>query len=158
MRNKFIIAVTFILAFILTILPMPEWTAWGRPAWILLVVLYWNISMPYQVSIGAAWFLGLLLDVLSGSLLGEHALAMTIASYFAVKMNARIKMFALLQQGICIFSLVLLYQFIIYCVQGFINELPKSKLYWLASLVSMLLWPWVAGTLRNIYRQFRIAS
>jgi rod shape-determining protein MreD len=157
MRNGLILTISFLLAFILTLLPMPEWAIWMRPAWVLLVVIYWNIAAPDQISIGAAWLLGLLLDVLSGTLFGEHALAMTIASYFVVKMHARIKMFPLVQQGLCILLVVLLYQFVIYCVQGFIHELPKTKLYWTSSLVSMLLWPWVVGVLRNLRYRVRMA-
>src|SRR5678810_31881 len=81
---------TFLSALILTLLPMPEWAVWIRPAWVLLVLIYWNMIAPEQISLGTAWMLGILLDVLTGSLLGEHAFALTIASYFVVKMHARL--------------------------------------------------------------------
>jgi rod shape-determining protein MreD len=154
-RNSLlVISFSFLLAFILTLLPMPEWASWARPAWVLLVLIYWNLTLPHEVNIGTAWFLGLLLDVLNNTLLGEHALAMAIASYFVVKMHARIKMFPLVQQGLCVWLLVLLYQFIIYSIQGFINEVPQSKLYWLSSLISMLLWPWLV----NIFKKPRLKT
>lgn len=156
MRNEFILLMTFLLAFILTLLPMPEWAIGLHPAWVLLVLIYWNINTPYWVNIGVAWFLGIVLDVLYGSLLGEHALAMTMVSYFVVRLHTRIRMFSLLQQGLCILLFVFLYQLIIYCVQGCIDELPKSKLYWLSSIVSMLLWPWVVSILSNLRRHFRM--
>lgn len=149
MRNRFSLGLTFLFAFILVLLPMPQWAIWFRPAWVLLVLIYWNITFPYVIGVGIAWFLGLLLDVLGGTLLGEHALAMTIVSYIAIKMHARIQMFPLLQQGLCIFLLVLFYQLIIYCVQGFTNDLPKTLLFWSSSFISMLLWPLVTGILNK---------
>lgn len=158
MRNGLLIALTFLFAFILTLLPLPDWAIWIRPAWVLLVLIYWNISIPYQVNVGTAFFLGILLDVLNGTLLGEYALAMTIASFFAIKIHVRMRMFPLLQQGLCVLLIVFIYQFVIYCVQAWINELPKSKLYWMSSVVSMLLWPWVVTILRNLRWQKKFSS
>jgi len=155
-RGTFIITMTFLLAFILTLLPIPLWAGWFRPAWVLLVLIYWNLRFPNQVNIGIAWFVGLLMDVLNGTLLGEHALAMTVASYFVIKMHARIRMFPLVQQGLCVLLLVLLYQFVIYNIQGFVNEAPQSKWYWISALVSMLLWPWVVSILKNLHQHLKM--
>lgn len=155
MHNAFILSLTFIAALLLTLLPMPEWAIWLHPAWVLLVLTYWNINTPYQINIGVVWLLGIFLDVLAGSLLGEHALALTIVSYFVIRSHARIRMFSLLQQGLCVLLFVFLYQLIIYCVQGFIGDLPQSKLYWMSSIVSMLIWPWMVSILSNLYRYVR---
>ena len=38
------IPVSFLIALILTLLPMPEWTVWLRPAWVMLVLIYWAWS------------------------------------------------------------------------------------------------------------------
>ncbi len=156
MSNWVAISITFIGALVLTLLPMPDWTVWMRPAWVLLVLIYWAMDVPYRVSVGSAWFLGIILDLLNGTLLGEHALALTIVVYIVVKMHSRFRMFSLLQQGLIIFVLVLLYQFILYCVQGFLGELPRGWLYWSSSLTSMLLWPWVYSIMRDYRRRFKV--
>jgi len=157
MHNRMMVWATFLGALILTLLPMPEWAVWIRPAWVLLVLVYWNMTYPEQISLGSAWILGIILDVLTGSLLGEHAFALTVASYFVVKMHARLRMFSLLQQGLCVFLLVLLYQMIIYCILGFINALPTTKLYWASSVISMLLWPWIVTILRHLHYRYKLA-
>ena len=154
--NWSVIVTTFIVAFILTLLPMPDWTIWLRPAWVLMALIYWTTAMPYRVNVGTAWFVGLCLDVLNGTLLGEHALALTIVVYFAVRLSSRFRMFPLMQQGLCVFLFVLLYQFILYCIQGFVGELPKSWLYWTSALTSMLLWPWVFVIMHDCRRRFRV--
>jgi len=145
----FVIPITFIVAFMLTLLPMPNWAVWLRPAWVLMVLIFWVMAAPDQVSVGAAWIAGIILDILLGSLLGEHALALTIVTFIVVRMYSRLRMFPLLQQGLSIFLLVLLYQFILFCIQGFIGSSPNSWLYWSSSLTSMLLWPWVYSILRS---------
>lgn len=155
--NWFIISASFVVAFILTLLPMPDWTIWLRPAWVLMVLTYWATVMPYRVNVGTAWVLGLCLDVLNGSLLGEHALALTLVCYLVIRMHARFRMFPLIQQGLFVFLFVLLYQFLLFCVQGFIGELPQSWLYWFSSITSMVLWPWVFVIMHDLRRRFRVA-
>lgn len=148
-HSFFIVPITLIVAFILTLLPMPGWAVWLRPAWVLMTLTYWAMVMPDRVNVGTAWITGIFLDVLEGTLLGEHAFALTIVIYFVVRMSSRLRMYPLVQQGLSIFLLVLLYQFILFCIQGFLGALPNSWLYWSSSLTSMLLWPWVYSILRG---------
>lgn len=148
-NSFFIVPITLIVAFILTLLPMPGWAIWLRPAWVLMTLIYWAMVMPERVNVGTAWITGVFLDVLEGTLLGEHAFALTVVIYFVVRMSSRLCMFPLVQQGLSIFLLVLLYQFILFCIQGFLGALPNSWLYWSSSLTSMLLWPWVYNILRG---------
>lgn len=157
MHSFFAILTTLLIAAILAMLPMPDWTAWLRPAWVLMVLIYWAMMLPYQVSVGIAWFTGLIIDLLNGTLLGEHALAFTIIIFFVSKMYIRLRMYPLLQQGLSIFIFVLLYQFILYCIQGFIGQLPGSNLYWMSAVTSMLLWPWLFVVMRDCRRWFKIA-
>lgn len=155
-QSVMIIPITFIVALMLTLLPMPVWTVWLRPAWVLLVLIYWIMTTPYQVNLGIAWLLGIVLDILNGTLLGEHALALTLVTYIVARMHSRLRMFPLWQQGFCVFLLVLLYQFVLFCVQGFLGELPQSWLYWSASVTSMLLWPWIFSILRDLRYRFKV--
>src|SRR3990167_5296711 len=151
------IIMTLILALVLALLPMPDWTVWLRPAWVLMVLIYWAIHVPFKVSVGVAWLMGLVMDLLMGALLGEHALAFSIAVYFVSRMYMRLRMYPLMQQGMSVFAFVLLYQFIIYCTQGFIGDLPRNHLYWLSSVTSMLLWPWLFVLMRDFRRWFKVA-
>lgn len=157
MVSWFAIFMTLMIALVLTLLPMPDWTIWLRPAWVLMVLIYWAMTVPYRVSVGVAWVLGLVVDILNGTLLGEHALAFTIVIYIVSRMYIRLCMYPMLQQGMSILIFVSLYQFILYCIQGFIGELPRSHLYWLSSITSMLLWPWLFILMRDFRRWFKVA-
>jgi rod shape-determining protein MreD len=155
-RGLWWVWLSFILALMLTILPLPAWAAWSRPEWLLLAVIYWALALPNRVSVGVAWVLGLLMDAINGSLLGEHALAFLMVVYITVKLHLRIRVFPLWQQAMMIATLVFCYQLIIFCIQGFAGKFPQTPIYWLPSLTSMLLWPWVFIVLRDWRRRFRI--
>lgn len=157
MHNWFAISTTLLIAIILALLPMPDWTVWLRPAWVLLVLTYWAMVVPASVSVGTAWVVGILLDLLCGTLLGEHALALTLVIYSVTRMSPRLRMYPMIQQGLSVLVFVLAYQFVLYCIQGFIDELPSSRLYWLSSVTSMLLWPWLFVLMRDCRRWFRVA-
>lgn len=157
MQKWFAIFITFVVALILAILPMPDWTVWLRPAWVLLILIYWSMMLPDRVNIGVAWLVGLIVDLLSGTLLGEHALAYTVVIYFVSRIYIRLRIAPLLQQSMSILFFILLYQLILYCIQGFIGELPNTHLYWLSAVTSMLLWPWLFILMRDVRRWFKVA-
>ena len=71
-----IIVASFAAAFVLTGLPMAGWAAPWRPPWVALVLLYWCFAVPERVGVLAGWGCGLVLDVLVGTLVGQHALAL----------------------------------------------------------------------------------
>ena len=157
MHNWLAITITLFIALILALLPMPDWTMWLRPAWVLLVLIYWAMTVPGRVGVGVAWLVGLIVDILNGSVLGEHALAFTAVIYMVSRMHMRLRMYPLMQQGLSVLLFVFIYLFILYCIQGFIGELPSSHLYWLSSITSMLLWPWLYIVMRDCRRWFRVA-
>jgi rod shape-determining protein MreD len=140
---------TLLVAFILTLLPMPHWAVWLSPAWVLMILAYWTIAVPERVNIGIAWLLGIFLDILQGTLLGEHALALTLVIYLISRMVNQLRMYPLWQQSLTICLFVLLYQFVLFCIQGFLGALPMSWLYWMCPFTSLLLWPWVCSILRE---------
>lgn len=151
-KNKYIIPLSFVIAFILTLLPMPGLFIWLKPAWILMVLIFWAMTLPETVNVGIAWIVGIFLDVLESTLLGEHALALTLVTYLVVRMHSRLYMFPVLQQSLCIFLFVLLYQFILFCIKGFLGTVPSHWLYWSSALTSMILWPWISITMREQMR------
>lgn len=154
----FIISVTILFSLILTLLPMPHWVAACKPAWVLMVMAFWGLVLPGRLSITLAWVLGLFLDVLNGTLLGEHALALAVIIYIVARFSNQLRMFSLFQQGLGMFLLVLSYQFILFCVQGFLGNITEAWLYWLPALTSMLLWPWVFIIMKDWYHRFESSS
>ena len=52
-----------------------------RPDFLALVLLYWCIQEPRYVGVGAAWVVGLVMDVGDATLFGQHALAYAVLAY-----------------------------------------------------------------------------
>ena len=56
----------------LVVLPLPGILTPFRPPWATMVLIYWIMMWPRSFGLGAAWVVGLLLDILQGALLGQH--------------------------------------------------------------------------------------
>ena len=69
----FILAFIFIVAFVLEIMPWPNDFQGYRPTWVVLVLLYWALALPDKVSVGTAFVVGIIWDLVVGSILGIHA-------------------------------------------------------------------------------------
>lgn len=155
-HGGWIIAFTFVVALMLTMLPLPDWAALYRPEWVAMVLIYWCLALPDRVGVGIGWSAGLLLDVVKGALLGQHALALALVAYLTLHLHQRVRVFPLWQQSLFVLLMVALNQLLVLWVKGIIGLQPGSWLYWLPSLTSMLLWPWVFLILRDLRRSFLV--
>jgi rod shape-determining protein MreD len=155
-QGGFVIIITFIVALTLMMMPLPAWAEAARPQWLMMVVIYWCIALPDRFGVIFAWMAGLVLDVATGALLGQNALAFGIVAFLAIKLHLRIRLFPLWQQALSILILIALYQIITLWVKGFTGQSAQTWAYWLASLTSMLLWPFVFTLLRGVRRFYRV--
>ena len=154
-KQILLIVISVIVAMALLILPLPTWLVWLRPEWVLLVIIYWLLVIPENIGIGIAWSIGLLVDILQGTLFGEHALVFAAVGYFIVKFHKPMTHAAMRGQILIVLLLILLYQVLLLWIQGLIGQLPNLTLYWLAAFTSTLLWPWIYWLLNDI--RMRIA-
>jgi rod shape-determining protein MreD len=145
---------SFVTAFMLTAVPVPEWASLWRPAWVPLVLVYWCFVQPRRVGMGTAWMVGLMLDVLSGTLLGQHALGLSLVAFTALKMHQRIRVLPPWQQGLSIFFFVVTYQLLISWINGIRGLTVDGWINLTVPLTSMLIWPWVYVILRDLRRRY----
>ena len=75
----------------------------GRAGWtpdvLAVVLVFWTVHQPLRISIGGAFVFGLLMDVHQGGLLGQHALAYTVLSFFAITIHRRLLWFSVASQA-----------------------------------------------------------
>ncbi len=138
----------------LTIVPLPEWAVLWRPEWVALVVIYWSMALPRRVGVGYAWILGLLLDIIKGTLLGQHALGFAVIAYLTLRFHQRIRVFPLWQQSFAIGLMLAIHLLLLLWVYGMMGRAPQTSLYWGPVLTSMALWPWVFLLLRDVRRRW----
>jgi rod shape-determining protein MreD len=154
--SNWIITLTIIAALLLTILPLPTWAGWLRPLWLLMVLCYWAMALEDRASVGLAWLLGIVLDLLQGTLFAEHALAMCCCIYIITKLRRKIRLFSFWQQAITIGLVSTFYQVVIYYIQKVIGQPPQTMLFWLPIITTAGLWPWLFVLLRDTRRRFKV--
>lgn len=155
-RGTSVIVLSFVVALMLTALPMPEWAILWRPAWVALVLIYWCMALPGRTGVLVGWSVGMLLDVMAGTLLGQHALALAVIAFIAHKMHRQVRVLPVWQQGLTVFALVFVFQALVMWING-IQGIPVTiSAHLAAPLVSMLLWPWVFVVLRDTHRRFAV--
>ena len=156
-HGGWVIALTLIFALMFTLLPLPQWALPYRPELVLLVLIYWAMAVPERVGVGISWGMGLLVDVIRGTLLGQHALAFALVAYITLRLHRRIRVFPIGQQALSIMPLVAVSQSLVLWVKGISGEPPGSWSYWLPTLTSAIIWPWVFLILRDLRRHFRVS-
>jgi rod shape-determining protein MreD len=156
LRGPLVIAATIAIAMLLMILPMPDWARPYRPQWVTLVLLYWAIALPHRVGVGSGFVTGIVLDVLTGTLLGQHALGLSVVTFVAIQLHQRIRVFPLWQQALGVLVLLLVEHLLALWVIGATRGAAPGLSYWLVPLIGALLWPWIFVTLRKVRRHFKI--
>jgi len=148
---------SFLVALILTVIPLPEFLAYGRPEWLFMVFVYWCLALPQRIGVGTGWFLGLVLDVVQGTLLGQHALAFAIIGFITLKVHQRVRIFPLHQQALTIFMLVTLQIIMINWIKGITGNETDLWLMLIPALSTAACWPWVFLLLRFLRRRNRVS-
>jgi rod shape-determining protein MreD len=138
---------TVLLALFLSVVPVPSWFDAARPAFLVLTVLYWSIAVPRAGGLTLGWIAGLALDIFQGSVLGQHALALTLVTYIAVREHQKIRSKPVFQQSLIVMGLLFIYEFVVFAIDGWTGHVLYGPLRWLQILTGAILWPLAAALL-----------
>lgn len=156
-RANWLIALTYLVALLLTIWPLPDWAEPFRPAWLVLTTLYWCLFLPYRVGLLVTFVVGILMDTLTGSLLGEHALALLLVAWVALKLHLQVRVFPWWQQTFVVLVLMLLYTFVLFWIDGMLGYTQGALLRWMPVLITTLLWPWCLQLLDLLQHRYQVS-
>ena len=137
------VLISIIIAMMLAIAPLPEAAEPFRPDWVLLTLIYWTMTLPRHFSVGSAWITGLVLDVAQGTLLGQHALALSAIVFLTVRFHLQLRVFPLSQLTLTVAALIGFYQFILFWINGVAGISTDSVSFWGPTVSGTLLWPLV---------------
>ncbi|UCE90509.1 MAG: rod shape-determining protein MreD [Pseudomonadota bacterium] len=151
------IVASFVAALLLTLLPLSGVAAIAWPEWVALVLIYWCMALPGRVGVGTGWMLGLLLDVVRGALLGQHALALAVVAYLTLKLHQRVRLFPLAQQAVTVLVVMTLYYLITLWIKGLAGKAPDLWLQLTPSISTALMWPAMFVLMRFLRRHYRVA-
>lgn len=144
-RTRLLLSV--LVALILTVLPLPPLLDVVRPAFLVLTVLYWSVNAPRTGGLAIGFFAGLALDVFQGPVLGEHALALSLVTYIAVREHQRIRSKPAIQQALIVFAALVVYEVVLFMIDGWTGHPITSPLRWVHTVTGALIWPLAAAIL-----------
>ncbi len=150
------ILLTFLVSLVITLTPLPELLRPFRPQWYTLILIYWVMDQPERIGVWSGWMLGLIVDVMTESLPGQHALTLSLVAFIVIKLHTQLRVFPLWQQSVVVLLLLFLEPLITTWAMGISHQPPPPLAYWSTPIIGMLLWPWVFLTLRKIGRQLHL--
>ena len=156
-HGLWVIWASFLAAYVLAVIALPEWLVWARPEWPALVLIYWTIALPHRVGLVTGLLLGIGLDVLEGAVFGQNAFSLMILSVLSLMLYQRLRMFNVLQQAGTIFILVGINQLVCQWILNLQGAGTASVQFLLPAFSSTLLWPVVLQVLRSLRRRNRVA-
>ncbi|MBC7467896.1 MAG: rod shape-determining protein MreD [Ramlibacter sp.] len=143
--NPLFIWGSLLLALIANMLPL------GRTPWlpdiVAVVLVFWSVHQPQRVGIGVAFFFGLLMDVHQAALLGQHALAYTALSFFAITIHRRLLWFSVPSQAVQLLPLFVAAHAIELALRMAAGGAFPGLYLLLAPLLEAVLWPVISVVL-----------
>jgi rod shape-determining protein MreD len=138
------IGVTLLIAIFLTVIPVSNSVENYWPDWITLVVFYWVLVSPATLGVMFGWMNGLIEDVVTYSLLGQHALGKALIGTVVAAAFQRLRIFSFLEKMAVIFIL----QSINIAISAWTNNLAFGAsidwILWQPALSTALVWPLVS--------------
>jgi rod shape-determining protein MreD len=140
--NPVFIWFTLLVALALNLVPLGRQPA--MPDLLALTLVFWNVNQPLRVGVGAAFLFGLVMDVHDGALLGQHALAYTLLSFFAITIHRRLLWFSVPSQALQVLPLFVAAHAVSMIVRISAGGMLPGWELLLAPLFEALLWPVVS--------------
>lgn len=151
--------IMLLFAFVLTSIPLTDFLNYCRPPWVLLGILFIQLYYTNYYKIYFAVILGLFLDALLVCPLGEHSLAILVATWVGSGQVRKFPMYSLLSQITIMTLLTFIYLCIIELVemqQG--HGVPLLSIL-LTIMISFFVLPWIRHILiRYVFRGNLLSS
>ncbi len=132
-------------ALLATVVPLPDLLEPARPNFVALTVLWLCLASLRTTGLAVAWGAGLAEDALHGLLLGQHALALVVIAYIALKLRFRIRVFPALHQSTVVLGLLALHEFIVFWIDGLSGHAVTGWGRWLSVFVGAVCWPFLSA-------------
>ncbi|MFC6441194.1 rod shape-determining protein MreD [Bowmanella sp. JS7-9] len=156
MRGRQVIFITLLVALILEMMPMSSTVSSFRPDWVLLVLCYWTLALPTRVNVGIACLCGVILDVLLGTVMGVHGLAMSLVVFVMASNYQRFRNYSVWQQAFIVGVVSALYQLVVFWTQHLLTDIYFLYSYLWPVVFNMVFWIWVFPLMRRIRRHYRV--
>lgn len=142
--------ITLLGAVALAVFPLPAVVEPFRPPFVTMAIIYWSMMWPRLCGLLTAFVLGLVLDVLYGSLLGQHALALVVVSFLTVRFHLQIRIFPLWQLTATAALLMLVDAFFVFWSDGIAGYPSGGAARWVPVLAGGISWAPIMAILDSL--------
>ena len=139
-RTWFGSALSLAVMLALAVVPLPALIAPFRPDWVAVVLIYWSLAAPRRFSLLTAFWIGVVLDTLTGALLGQHALALLVVVYLADRFYLQVRVFPVSQMAVTVLILLGLYEFVLFWIDGMAGRTVPLIERWAPPLTGTVAW------------------
>ena len=136
-----LLAGSFVVAFLLNLLPWSGVSLQMSPDFVVLILLYWAVQEPRSVGQGLGFVVGLVMDVADSALLGQHALIYVVAIFLAQLLRVRVLQLNLPAQALHIGAILILAQAIGVSLNLSLGREVPGTWMAIAPVVGAILWP-----------------
>ena len=141
LRNLFFIWSMILLSIILTVIPVPDLLDQYRLPWLKMTVIFFSIFNISLIGIISVWFSGLILDIMTGGLMGENALILAVLSYLSYRFRFQIRVYPMWQIMLIVLILLSLGELISLWINGVSGTMSFNIYDWINVGIAVLVWP-----------------
>ena len=154
LNNLIFVWLIMLLTTMMTIMPLPDFFYGIRVEWVAMAVIFFSIMNVSLMGVIAAWIIGFLLDLLQGSLLGEHALIFSVISYLSYRFRFQIRVYPDWQIMIAILFLLSFGNLISVWIRGFSGRVLFITEEWMSIFIAAFIWPVFMRVLQALQNYF----
>lgn len=148
--KPFRLILVVLVALMATILPLPAFCLHIRPALVLMVYLFILEERDDGFNRFYLVVTGLIMDTLLGSVMGQHALALILATWLAASKKRRFRFYSLLQQTGLVAVYALVYFMTLVAVDLMTGQIPNVVSVVGSWAMTTALWPWLSLVLQDL--------
>tara|TARA_R110002012_G_scaffold11633_3_gene52263 strand:+ start:7544 stop:8032 length:489 start_codon:yes stop_codon:yes gene_type:complete len=144
---------SLLLALCLQVMPLADGWQVYRPEWLGLMLIYWCMRTPDRVGVFHGFVLGILMDLIEGTVLGQHALIYALLAFLCALVYPRFRAYSLVQQSALVLVLLGLVQLLGQWLRTILGDFSIDLAFLIPSLISAILWPWLATLFQALERR-----
>lgn len=129
---------SLIAALVLACLPVGRFLA--MPDFVALVLAFWCVREPHRVGMGTGFFLGVLVDVVHGAVMGQHAAAYVLLAWAAQTHSRRLLWFSPSTQTLHMVPLFLMVQIVMLLLRLLAGGRFPGWEYFFTCFTTAVLW------------------
>ncbi len=99
----------------------------------------------------AGFLAGICLDVFNGSQLGQHALALSLLAYLAIRLHLLTRAKPIFEQSLLVLLALFVYEGVLWAVDGWSGQRISTWTRWVAVVTSAMCWPLIVGLLGRLH-------